>query len=70
EEIREIGDRVTVLKDGRTVAVGLPAKTTSTDQIVSLMTGRDVEYVFPERPEASGDRAEVLRVEGLTLPGA
>jgi len=26
EEIREIGDRVTVLKDGRTVATGLPAK--------------------------------------------
>ena len=25
EEIRQIGDRVTVLKDGRTVATGLPA---------------------------------------------
>ena len=30
EEIREIGDRVTVLKDGRAVAVGLPARTTPT----------------------------------------
>ncbi|HEY9379164.1 MAG TPA: ATP-binding cassette domain-containing protein, partial [Jiangellaceae bacterium] len=30
EEIREIGDRVTVLKDGRTVATGLPAKETPT----------------------------------------
>ncbi|MFD0682970.1 sugar ABC transporter ATP-binding protein [Actinomadura fibrosa] len=68
EEIREIGDRVTVLKDGRTVAVGLPAST-PTDDIVALMTGRDVEYVFPERPEA-GDGPEVLRVEGLALPGA
>ena len=27
EEIRQIGDRVTVLKDGRTVATGLPART-------------------------------------------
>ncbi|HLV71405.1 MAG TPA: sugar ABC transporter ATP-binding protein [Vulgatibacteraceae bacterium] len=72
EEIREIGDRVTVLKDGRAVAVGLPARTTSTDEIVSLMTGRDVEYVFPERPARApdDDRPEVLRVEGLTLPGA
>ncbi|NVI89746.1 sugar ABC transporter ATP-binding protein [Actinomadura sp. BRA 177] len=70
EEIREIGDRVTVLKDGRAVAGGLPAKTSSTDRIVSLMTGRNVEYVFPERPEAGDDRAEVLRVEKLTLPGA
>ncbi|WP_067169224.1 sugar ABC transporter ATP-binding protein [Microtetraspora niveoalba] len=68
EEIREIGDRVTVLKDGRTVAVGLPA-TTPTGRVVSLMTGRDVEYVFPPRPAPSGDRPEVLRVEGLTVPG-
>ncbi|MDP4503123.1 sugar ABC transporter ATP-binding protein [Nonomuraea turcica] len=68
EEIREIGDRVTVLKDGRTVAVGLPARDTPTTQIVSLMTGRNVEYVFPPR----GGRTlgeEVLRVEGLTAPG-
>ncbi|QKG25758.1 sugar ABC transporter ATP-binding protein [Actinomadura verrucosospora] len=72
EEIREIGDRVTVLKDGRSVANGLPAKTTKTDHIVSLMTGRDIEYVFPGRPAPDGDAdpAEVLRVEGLTLPGA
>ncbi|GLX01773.1 sugar ABC transporter ATP-binding protein [Microtetraspora sp. NBRC 16547] len=76
EEIREIGDRVTVLKDGRTVAVGLPA-TTPTGQVVSLMTGRDVEYVFPPRPavpeerseERPEERPEVLRVEGLTVPG-
>ncbi|TDC89272.1 sugar ABC transporter ATP-binding protein [Actinomadura sp. 7K507] len=72
EEIREIGDRVTVLKDGRAVAVGLPARTTPTGRIVSLMTGRDVEYVFPERPGPApdDDRPEVLRVENLTLPGA
>ncbi|MGH3244131.1 MAG: sugar ABC transporter ATP-binding protein, partial [Spirillospora sp.] len=71
EEIREIGDRVTVLKDGRAVAVGLPARTTSTGEIVSLMTGRDVEYVFPERPgEPFDDKPEILRVENLTLPGS
>jgi ribose transport system ATP-binding protein len=70
EEIREIGDRVTVLKDGRTVAVGLPARNTPTSEIVSLMTGRNVEYVFPpRRPLSSTDRPEVLRVEGLSLPG-
>jgi ribose transport system ATP-binding protein len=73
-EIREIGDRVTVLKDGRTVAVGLPAKKTATREIVALMTGRTVEYVFPERPQSRPtvreDLPEVLRVEGLTLPGA
>jgi len=72
EEIREIGDRVTVLKDGRAVAHGLPARTTSTGRIVSLMTGRDVEYAFPPRsdPPEDGERPEVLRVEGLTLAGS
>ncbi|WP_069169668.1 sugar ABC transporter ATP-binding protein [Streptomyces griseus] len=71
EEIRRIGDRVTVLKDGRTVAVGLPAESTPTRDIVALMTGRDVEHVFPPRP-ASGvpDTAEpVLTVEGLSRKG-
>ena len=52
EEIRRIGDRVTVLKDGRAVAGGLPAKSTPTREVVALMTGRNVEYVFPERPTA------------------
>ncbi|GGS57745.1 sugar ABC transporter ATP-binding protein [Planobispora rosea] len=69
EEIREIGDRVTVLKDGRAAAVGLPAKSTATSEIVSLMTGRNVEYVFPPRRERPGSGPEVLRVEGLTVPG-
>jgi ribose transport system ATP-binding protein len=71
EEIREIGDRVTVLKDGRTAAVGLPARDTPTSTVVSLMTGRDVEYVFPPRPEPGShdNRPEVLKVEGLTLAG-
>ncbi|MCD0451657.1 sugar ABC transporter ATP-binding protein [Actinocorallia sp. API 0066] len=71
EEIREIGDRVTVLKDGRTVASGLPAATTPTREIVALMTGRDVDQVFPPRPAPGfhDDRPEVLRVEGLTVPG-
>ena len=69
-EIREIGDRVTVLKDGRTVAVGLSAKETATSHIVSLMTGRTVEYVFPDRPEGERELRPVLEVENLTLPGA
>ena len=49
EEIRRIGDRVTVLKDGRTVARNLPAPRTPTAEVIRLMTGRAIEYVFPER---------------------
>jgi ribose transport system ATP-binding protein len=69
EEIRRIGDRITVLKDGRTVAVGLSAKETPTSEVVSLMTGRNVEYLFPERPSDAVTAEPVLRVEGLARNG-
>ncbi|MEU3614596.1 sugar ABC transporter ATP-binding protein [Streptomyces sp. NPDC006872] len=74
EEIRRIGDRVTVLKDGRAVAGGLPAKATPTREVVALMTGRNVEYVFPERPSddaaaAAGAGKPVLEVRGLARDG-
>jgi ribose transport system ATP-binding protein len=67
EEIRQVGDRVTVLKDGRTVATDLPARETPTSELIRRMTGRDIEYVFPQRPERDETSATVLKVEGLTL---
>src|SRR4029079_15706258 len=39
EEIRSVADRVTVLKDGRTVATGLAVSETPTTEIIRLMTG-------------------------------
>ncbi|MET9727433.1 sugar ABC transporter ATP-binding protein [Streptomyces zaomyceticus] len=69
EEIRRIGDRVTVLKDGRAVARGLPAATTPTSEVVALMTGRDVPYVFPERPTRPPAGEPLLRVQGLARKG-
>jgi ribose transport system ATP-binding protein len=73
DEIRDIGDRVTVLKDGRTTAANLDAKTTPTQELVSRMTGRNIEYVFPPRPAdapaAAPDSAPLLAVEGLTRDG-
>jgi ribose transport system ATP-binding protein len=72
-EIREIGDRVTVLKDGRTTAANLPARTTPTRELVGKMTGRSIEYVFPPRRDRPGDEpapAEALLVvDGLTRAG-
>jgi ribose transport system ATP-binding protein len=68
EEIRAIGDRITVLKDGRTVATGLPARETSTRAVIELMTGRDIEYVFPER-RTIPEGAPLLEVEDLGLAG-
>ena len=72
DEIRDIGDVVTVLKDGRTIGERLPAKTTPTAQLVQLMTGRNVEYPFPVRPPASPPdaRPPALRVAHLSRQGA
>jgi ribose transport system ATP-binding protein len=70
EEIRQIGDRITVLKDGRTVAIGLPARETPTREVITLMTVRDIEYVFPERRTApSAGEAPLLEVENLAVDG-
>jgi ribose transport system ATP-binding protein len=72
-EIREIGDRVTVLKDGRTAATGLDAATTPTADLVRHMTGQTLANVFPPRAkpllvEPEG-RPDLLRIHGLSLAG-
>jgi ribose transport system ATP-binding protein len=63
EEIGEIADRYTVLRDGRTVGsrslAGVDQK-----QIVSLMVGRSVEELFPSVPHSPGE--EILRLERLS----
>jgi ribose transport system ATP-binding protein len=70
EELRRIGHRVTVLKDGRTVARGLDARTTPTSELVALMAGRQVETVFgPSRGPRPVGTPEVLRVDGLARRG-
>jgi ribose transport system ATP-binding protein len=67
-EIREIGDRVTVLKDGRTTAANLSARDTPTRELVGKMTGRSIEYLFPPRAASRKDRV-LLAVDGLTRHG-
>ncbi|NEE03520.1 sugar ABC transporter ATP-binding protein [Phytoactinopolyspora halotolerans] len=69
EEIREVGDRVTVLKDGRTVATGLPARETPTSEVIRLMTGRSIEYAFPDRGTHDARAEPVLSVRNLSRDG-
>ncbi|MGW0517666.1 sugar ABC transporter ATP-binding protein [Crossiella sp. NPDC003009] len=66
EEIRRIADRITVLRDGRSVGV-LPAGSTE-DEMVQLMVGRTIEEQYPRRAEEGG--AVALKVEKLTRKGA
>ncbi len=69
DEIREIGDRITVLKDGRTVATGLGVASTPTADLIRLMTGRTVENTFPVRAPVGADAEELLVVQDLGLRG-
>ena len=60
EECRRICDRYTVLKDGETVGSGLMQEATL-DQIVTLMTGREVKDLYPRTRHEPG--AVVLEVK-------
>ncbi|PYR91687.1 MAG: sugar ABC transporter ATP-binding protein [Acidobacteria bacterium] len=63
EEIRQISDRITVLRDGRVVATQ-PAADAALDEIVRLMVGERAVGALDQRDHSPGDVA--LRVEGLT----
>lgn len=66
EELLQIGDYVTVLRDGRLVAEK-PAAEIDLAWIVEKMVGRDMAgSFFPTRTCAVGD--ELMRVEDVTLP--
>lgn len=63
EEIFDLCDRITILRDGQYVGVRSIADT-SMDEIVKMMIGREIGERFPVRHAQLGD--EVLRVEGIT----
>ena len=66
EELFQIGDRVTVLRDGRGIGTR-DVDATTMGELVHMMVGRDLAEKFPKQRLAPG--AEVLRVEGLTRHG-
>jgi inositol transport system ATP-binding protein len=67
EEVMQICDRYTVLRDGRLVGSGSIADT-SIDNIIRLMVGRQVNALFARR-EKTDPGEVVLSVEGLTRRG-
>src|SRR2546426_2053936 len=64
DEIHRIGDRVTVLRDGRRVAT-LDVGGASHEKLVELMTGRTFEAFFPRIEHSPG--AQLLAIEYLTV---
>ncbi|HRY55574.1 MAG TPA: ATP-binding cassette domain-containing protein, partial [Spirochaetia bacterium] len=63
DEAKKIGDRVTVLKDGKKVGT-LGIAEADEELIIKMMVGRKLEEKYPRRSARIG--AEALRVEGLT----
>jgi ribose transport system ATP-binding protein len=62
QEVAEIGDRVTVLRDGRHVATREVGAVTA-EELVKLMAGRELKEHFPRRRVPPGE--ELLRAEDL-----
>jgi ribose transport system ATP-binding protein len=65
EEIAALGDRVTVIRDGK--SVGQVPASTPEDELVRLMVGRSIEQQYPRRQPDAGEA--LLVVEGLTRDG-
>lgn len=64
EEVEQIADRITVLRDGKYIGTVKKADV-SKDDIVKMMVGRDITDLYPARNRKIGQ--PVLKVENLTL---
>jgi ribose transport system ATP-binding protein len=62
EEVKQVADKLTVLRDGQVVGGGDVAGI-STDEIIALMVGRQVDQLYPRSARKPGD--VVLEVEDL-----
>jgi len=67
EELRTLGDCVTVLRDGETVFQGQMREVTTPD-LIHHMVGRPLESIYRREPIPPG--RELLRVEGLSRRGS
>ncbi|MFM9693556.1 sugar ABC transporter ATP-binding protein [Streptomyces europaeiscabiei] len=67
EEIAALGDRVTVIRDGKSVGQ-VPAGTPQ-DELVRLMVGRSIEQQYPRQQGETDAGEALLVVEGLTRDG-
>jgi len=66
-EVKEISDRVTVLRDGKLVSAHLASELQPSD-MARLMVGRDVAKLYPDRA-SQHDNAAILEIENFSVPG-
>ncbi len=63
EEIFEIGDRVTVLRDGKKITTE-KIKDINRDSLIKLMVGRELAAEYPKNKDARSN--EILRLENIS----
>src|SRR5690606_896230 len=70
EEVFAITDRVTVLREGRTVVEGVPTASLTQADIIRYMVGRDIGNVYRKAPavKATEERPVALEVRSLSAP--
>jgi ribose transport system ATP-binding protein len=66
QEIVRIGDRVTVLRDGRKIGT-VAARDTPEDELIEMMTGRTISEIYPQIRNAPSE--VLLEVEELSSVG-
>jgi ABC-type sugar transport system ATPase subunit len=63
-EVKEISDRVTVIRDGHYIGT-VNTDETSVDRIISMMVGREIE-LYEKLQQKGSDKSIILEVKGLT----
>ncbi|HWB04057.1 MAG TPA: sugar ABC transporter ATP-binding protein [Verrucomicrobiales bacterium] len=66
DEIGQLADRITVLRDGRSIGT-LPAASVDTNRLISWMVGRELREHYPRPTHVPGEVA--LSVRDLRAPG-
>ena len=68
EELRQVGDRISVLRDGRSIGT-IPSQGFREDEVIQMMVGRSIDDMYPRSHRPTDD--VLLAVENLRLlPGA
>jgi ribose transport system ATP-binding protein len=70
DEILDLADRITVLRDGHVVAAGVESATMNPSQLVELIVGRSATDLYPvKRREPGRELLEAEMIFGITLRG-
>jgi ribose transport system ATP-binding protein len=68
EEVKEISDRFTVLRDGKSAGAGETAAA-STQEIIALMVGREVTELYPRSWRTAGEGVlQINELSGILKP--